>query len=78
MGDGHFLLAYEPTYPLFTQPRCSDVQEKTLKFLIFQDRFDILLKMEFSGVAEQQYFVWEIPVNLSFEGVDKCAKNGSV
>jgi hypothetical protein len=28
---------------------------KTLKFLIFQYRFDILLEIRLSGVAEQEY-----------------------
>jgi hypothetical protein len=28
---------------------------KLLKNLIFQDRFDILLEMRLSGVAEQEY-----------------------
>ncbi len=30
-----------------------DVEKKTLKFLIFQDRFNILLEMRLSGIAEQ-------------------------
>jgi len=38
-----------------TRPRCGDAEKETLKYLIFQDRFDILLEMKFSGVAEQGY-----------------------
>ncbi len=34
---------------------CCDGEKKTLKYLIFQDRFDILLEMRFSGIAEQGY-----------------------
>jgi len=36
------------------------VETETLKFLIFQDRFGILLEMSFSGVAEQG--IWEIRI----------------
>ena len=37
------------------RPRWFDVEKETLKYLIFQYRFDILLEMKFSGVAEQEY-----------------------
>jgi len=30
-------------------------EKETLKYLIFQDRFDMLLEMKFSSVAEQGY-----------------------
>jgi hypothetical protein len=50
---------------------CSpQVEKEMLKFLIFQDRFDILpvaelLEMRFSGVAEQEYteLYWKSQVN---------------
>ena len=35
--------------------RRDDVEKKTLNFLIFQYRFDILLEIRFNGVAEQEY-----------------------
>ena len=35
--------------------RCGDAEKETLKYLIFQDRFDMLLKMRLSSVTEQEY-----------------------
>jgi len=35
--------------------RCGVVEKKKLKFLIFQDRFDILLEMSPSDIDEQGY-----------------------
>ena len=34
---------------------CGDAEKETLKYLIFQDRFDILLEKRLSGIAEQEY-----------------------
>ena len=34
---------------------CGDAEKETLKYLIFQDRFDILLEKRLSCVAEQDY-----------------------
>jgi len=37
-----------------------DVKKKQYESLNFQDRFDILLEMKFSGVAEQEYtMLWK-------------------
>ena len=40
-------------HALAARPRCGDVEKKTLNFLIFQYRFDILLEIRLYGVAEQ-------------------------
>ena len=37
------------------RPRCGDAEKETLKILIFQDKFDILWEMRFSGVDGQGY-----------------------
>jgi hypothetical protein len=51
------------------RPWCGAFEKKTLNFLIFQDRFDILLEMKLSGVAER--LICEIPkeIKRNFQGV---------
>jgi|GEM_PF-3719957 len=49
-----FYIYYPRAHHAFTaRPRCGDTEKETLNISLFQYRFDILLKMRLSGVAEQ-------------------------
>jgi len=61
-------------HAFIARPRWSIFGKKTLKFSIFQDRFDILLEMRLSGVAEQDYTVLYGKSQLKEYIKDKKAK----